>query len=311
MRSRWRGPTRRDWGSQLRLSWATCWTGRVSFDAVLANLPYVADGAALAPEIALYEPADALFAGPDGLDVIRRLCRDVAGVSVVALEIGFDQADAVVGAGAGRRLYVGGAPARPRRARARDRRAPVSDAEAFDRCMSVGGVAVFPADTVYGLACDPDNKVAVQRLYTLKRRAYGKPSAVMFFDVELAFGGAAGAGSADARGAVAADAGCGERAAAQPGGAVPAGVRRRPVDARVARAGGAAAGGRALAGAAVERQPRGRPGRAPLEEVPELDPPRGRPRDRRRGAARDAVDGRRPAALRGARAHGRWCGRVR
>ena len=52
--------------------------------------------------------------------------------------------------------------------------------------MSVGGVAVFPADTVYGLACDPDNKVAVQRLYTLKRRSFGKPSAVMFFDVSLA-----------------------------------------------------------------------------------------------------------------------------
>jgi tRNA threonylcarbamoyl adenosine modification protein (Sua5/YciO/YrdC/YwlC family) len=52
--------------------------------------------------------------------------------------------------------------------------------------MSVGGVAVFPADTVYGLACDPDNKVAVQRLYTLKRRPFGKPSAVMFFDVSLA-----------------------------------------------------------------------------------------------------------------------------
>jgi tRNA threonylcarbamoyl adenosine modification protein (Sua5/YciO/YrdC/YwlC family) len=63
----------------------------------------------------------------------------------------------------------------------------MSDAEAFDRCMSVGGVAVFPADTVYGLACDPDNKVAVQRLYTLKRRAYDKPSAVMFFDLSLAF----------------------------------------------------------------------------------------------------------------------------
>lgn len=45
---------------------------------------------------------------------------------------------------------------------------------------------MFPADTVYGLACDPDNKVAVQRLYTLKRRSFGKPSAVMFFDVSLA-----------------------------------------------------------------------------------------------------------------------------
>ena len=52
--------------------------------------------------------------------------------------------------------------------------------------MSVGGVAVFPADTVYGLACDPDDKVAVQRLYALKRRSFEKPSAVMFFDVSLA-----------------------------------------------------------------------------------------------------------------------------
>ncbi len=71
--------------------------GQGHFDAVLANLPYVASGAVLAPEIALYEPADALFAGPDGLDVIRRLLSHVASVSVVALEIGFDQGDAVVG----------------------------------------------------------------------------------------------------------------------------------------------------------------------------------------------------------------------
>ena len=42
------------------------------FDAVLANLPYVAEGLALPPEISRYEPPSALFAGPDGLDVIRR-----------------------------------------------------------------------------------------------------------------------------------------------------------------------------------------------------------------------------------------------
>jgi L-threonylcarbamoyladenylate synthase len=65
----------------------------------------------------------------------------------------------------------------------------VSDAEAtaFERCMAVGGVAVFPADTVYGLACDPANRLAVERLYRLKRHALDKPSAVMFFDPELAF----------------------------------------------------------------------------------------------------------------------------
>src|ERR1700759_2249584 len=65
------------------------------FDAVLANLPYVAEGASLPPEISEWEPASALFAGADGLDGIRRLVLQLGGVSVVALEIGFDQADAV------------------------------------------------------------------------------------------------------------------------------------------------------------------------------------------------------------------------
>jgi release factor glutamine methyltransferase len=64
------------------------------FDAVLANLPYVADDAELPPEIALYEPAGALYAGPDGLDAVRRLVASAA-APVLALEIGFDQAGAV------------------------------------------------------------------------------------------------------------------------------------------------------------------------------------------------------------------------
>lgn len=60
------------------------------------------------------------------------------------------------------------------------------DAVLLERCMSVGGVAVFGADTVYGLACDPDAKEAVQRIGHLKRRPLTKPSAVMFFSLELA-----------------------------------------------------------------------------------------------------------------------------
>jgi tRNA threonylcarbamoyl adenosine modification protein (Sua5/YciO/YrdC/YwlC family) len=60
------------------------------------------------------------------------------------------------------------------------------DAAEFERCMSVGGVAVFPSDTVYGLACDVYSRVAVERLYRLKRRRLDKPSAVMFFDLALA-----------------------------------------------------------------------------------------------------------------------------
>ena len=52
--------------------------------------------------------------------------------------------------------------------------------------MRVHGVALFPADTVYGLACDPDASEAVDRLYRLKGRRPDKPAAVMFFDRELA-----------------------------------------------------------------------------------------------------------------------------
>ncbi len=61
-----------------------------------------------------------------------------------------------------------------------------ADAETFGRCIAVGGVAVFPADTVYGLACEPDLDDAVERLYRLKGRRPDKPAAVMFFERSLA-----------------------------------------------------------------------------------------------------------------------------
>lgn len=60
------------------------------FDAVLANLPYVARDVDLQPEIA-HEPAEALFGGPDGLDPVRRLLSMVDGVPLVALEAGLAQ----------------------------------------------------------------------------------------------------------------------------------------------------------------------------------------------------------------------------
>ena len=59
-------------------------------------------------------------------------------------------------------------------------------ADTFSRCMAVGGVAIFPADTIYGLACEPGHRAAVERLYELKGRPADKPSAVMFFMLELA-----------------------------------------------------------------------------------------------------------------------------
>ena len=39
----------------------------------------------------------------------------------------------------------------------------------------------FPADGLYGLACDPSNAEAIARIHAIKGRDDGKPSAVMFF----------------------------------------------------------------------------------------------------------------------------------
>jgi len=42
-------------------------------------------------------------------------------------------------------------------------------------------VAIFPADTLYGLACDTLSEAAVERIHRIKGRAEGKSSAVMYF----------------------------------------------------------------------------------------------------------------------------------
>ena len=53
--------------------------------------------------------------------------------------------------------------------------------KALERTISSGGVAVFPSDGLYGLACDPLDSGAIARIYRLKGRDDGKPSAVMYF----------------------------------------------------------------------------------------------------------------------------------
>jgi release factor glutamine methyltransferase len=71
--------------------------GPAPLDAILSNPPYVPEGAhdGLQPELA-HEPPHALFAGPDGLDVLRRLVPAAAArAPFVALEVGAGQAAAV------------------------------------------------------------------------------------------------------------------------------------------------------------------------------------------------------------------------
>lgn len=73
-----------------------------TFDVVVSNPPYVAEAeaATLEPEVGVWEPAHALFAGPDGLAVLRRLVAEggayVAPGGLLALEVGAGQAGLVV-----------------------------------------------------------------------------------------------------------------------------------------------------------------------------------------------------------------------
>ncbi|MCB0858566.1 MAG: peptide chain release factor N(5)-glutamine methyltransferase [Solirubrobacterales bacterium] len=65
------------------------------FDLILANLPYVPDSDSLPPEVGQWEPAGALFGGPDGTeviaDVLGRLNERGIDAPVIGLEIGTGQ----------------------------------------------------------------------------------------------------------------------------------------------------------------------------------------------------------------------------
>lgn len=72
------------------------------FDVVVSNPPYVAQAEAttLEPEVGVWEPPGALFAGPDGLAVLRALAMEggahLAGGGLLAMEVGAAQAGLVV-----------------------------------------------------------------------------------------------------------------------------------------------------------------------------------------------------------------------
>jgi release factor glutamine methyltransferase len=68
-------------------------------DLVTANPPYVPDGTAVEPEVAEHDPAEAVFAGPDGLSVIRPLLSVAAALlkvgGVLAIEHDDTQGESV------------------------------------------------------------------------------------------------------------------------------------------------------------------------------------------------------------------------
>ena len=91
-----------DLGLSRRAAFAVMdWTAAVvgPFDAILCNPPYVEEGAGLAPEVAVYDPPGALYAGSDGLVAYRQLVPGLPALLApegwALLELGAGQAAAV------------------------------------------------------------------------------------------------------------------------------------------------------------------------------------------------------------------------
>jgi L-threonylcarbamoyladenylate synthase len=58
--------------------------------------------------------------------------------------------------------------------------------ESVVRCLNAGQLVALPTDTFYGLAVDPVNLRAVERIYELKSRARHKPLSLLIADVAQA-----------------------------------------------------------------------------------------------------------------------------
>ena len=52
--------------------------------------------------------------------------------------------------------------------------------------ISLGGIAVFPTDTVYGIGCNPYDKKAVKKIYEIKSRDTSKPFPILVYSKEIA-----------------------------------------------------------------------------------------------------------------------------
>jgi release factor glutamine methyltransferase len=87
-------------GMQGRVRWIEGdWDDGGQAQLILANPPYVETGALLDIQVRDHEPAEALFAGAEGLDAYRRLIPALVGRllpgGIALIEIGATQADAV------------------------------------------------------------------------------------------------------------------------------------------------------------------------------------------------------------------------
>jgi L-threonylcarbamoyladenylate synthase len=51
--------------------------------------------------------------------------------------------------------------------------------------LNQGGVILYPTDTIWGVGCDPTNKTAIDKIYSIKKRSNKKPLIILIHDEEL------------------------------------------------------------------------------------------------------------------------------
>lgn len=166
---------------------------RGQVDVVIANPPYVATGErdTMPADVVRHEPSEALFAGDDGLEVIRRIAGEapdwLAPGGWLALEIGATQAAEVAGllraAGYEDVDVFGDLAGRARIARARTS-APWA---ALLPQVRAGEVVAIPTDTVYGVGSIL-SEGGVGDIFRLKGRPEHKPVAVLVHSLPIAEG---------------------------------------------------------------------------------------------------------------------------
>lgn len=62
------------------------------------------------------------------------------------------------------------------------------DIDHFEKSLQVlqqGGTILFPTDTIWGIGCDATNEIAVDKVYSLKKRDKSKPLIVLASDIEM------------------------------------------------------------------------------------------------------------------------------
>jgi tRNA threonylcarbamoyl adenosine modification protein (Sua5/YciO/YrdC/YwlC family) len=192
-----------------------CGVADASLHLIVSNPPYVtsADLETLAPDVRRFEPLMALEAGPDGLDVIRRLLPEAARAlrpgGTILLEVGYDQAQAVselaIKAGfvltaihtdlSGKDRIVeatlpgvctvaltgqpGGGPGEPP-----DAALGEDEVACLREALTAGAVLGVPTDTVYGIGARWDSDAGIRRLFMAKGRPSKQPVAVLFPSVD-------------------------------------------------------------------------------------------------------------------------------